>query len=252
MAQETKQTQTPGLKVILAKKVGMTQFFSADGLAHGATVLKAGPCYVTQVKTKQTDGYDAIQLGFDQRKPKNVDKASMGRFEKAKTQPLTYLREVRDIDPAAFALGMQVDVGGMFVPGDYIDVHGTSKGKGFAGGVKRWNFRGGPATHGQSDRHRAPGSLAGRRSLGRVLPGKKMAGHLGVESVTMQKIEVLKVDPEQHLLYINGPVPGPAGAYVYVESTVKRRKKKLVVEISHKAKKKLAAKAASAPAAAKK
>ncbi|MBI2070898.1 MAG: 50S ribosomal protein L3 [Elusimicrobia bacterium] len=226
------------MKVILAKKLGMTQVFDNHGLAQGATELLAGPMRVVQVKTKDTDGYSALTLTFDDQAEDRVNRPQSGVFKKAGITPARLLREVRLVDTAGWEPGQTVTLEGMFTPGDYVDVAGVSKGKGFAGGVKRWNFRGGPKTHGQSDRHRAPGSLAGRRSLGRVLPGKKMAGHLGVEHLVIHKLEVLKVDPANNRLFVYGGVPGTSGSYVLVRETVKRRKHRIEVVQTAKASKK--------------
>lgn len=225
-------------KTILAKKIGMTQIFDAQGWAHGVSILEAGPCYIVQVKTREKDGYAAVQLGFDLCQERDLSKAECGHLKRAGVPAVRVLQEVRLGKPANLSPGKEVRIDEMFAPGDYVDVAGISKGKGFAGGMKRWGFKGGPASHGQSDRSRAPGSLAGRRSLGRVLPGKKMAGHLGDEKVTVQKIEVMRVDAQRNLIYLLGSVPGSRGSYATVHGTVKLRKRKIVHEISAKASKK--------------
>jgi len=241
----------PKLKTILAKKLGMTQIYDSHGLSKGATILQAGPCKIVQLKTLESDGYSAVQLGFAERREKNVSQGLLGHFKKAQVSPLTFVREVRTDKNDGLQLGQEVRVTGMFSVGDYVDVAGMSKGKGFAGGVKRWGFHGGPKTHGQSDRHRAPGSLTARRSLGRVMPGKKMAGHMGDERVTVQKLEVLSVDDQKNLLYILGAVPGVIGGYLVVQETVKRRKKKPADTAQKVSKKKQTVKAAAKPAAKK-
>ncbi|MBI4668432.1 MAG: 50S ribosomal protein L3 [Elusimicrobia bacterium] len=242
MAEEAQQTAiprpTPKLKAILAKKIGMTQVFDDRGLAHGATELAAGPCHVAAVKTKDNDGYTALTLGFDGIDEKSAGKPLSGMFKKSGIPPVSLLKEVRLSGIEGWQPGQTVQLDGMFAPGDYIDVCGVSKGKGFAGGVKRWGFHGGPKTHGQSDRHRAPGSLAARRSLGRVMPGKKMAGHMGARNIVVQKLEVLKVDGVNNRLFIKGAVPGAPGNYVLVKETVKRRKHRIEAAPSLKASKK--------------
>lgn len=245
------ENQTAKTKAIYARKVGMTQFFDAQGLAHGATVLEATPARILNIRTKDKDGYSAVQLGFGKvKKEMNMGKALAGQFKKVGADLMEWVKEIRlRKDDPANVQGGTWSLEGMFNPGDYVDVRGISKGHGFTGTVKRWNFKGGPATHGQSDRERAPGSLAGRRSLGRVLPGKKMAGHWGVETVTVYKMEVLNVDTAQHKIYVKGGVPGTNGSYVFVHETVKSRKKKLPPKISSQSAKK---KAVSAKAPAKK
>lgn len=247
---ETEQKSTAAVpfptKALYAKKVGMTQFFDSHGLAFGATILTVEPSRVIQVKTLEKDGYDAVQIAYGNRSKKNLPKSQLGHFEKATSEPAELVREVRLKDSThGLEKGKALSLEGVFTTGDYVDVRGVTKGHGFAGGVKRWNFRGGPATHGQSDRLRAPGSLAGRRSLGRVLPGKKMAGHYGVETSTVYKMEVLKVDTENQQLYVNGGVPGAKGSYVFVHETVKSRKKKIAVVASGPSAKKKAVKAAA-------
>lgn len=235
----------PKVRTLLARKIGMTQLYDDQGQANSASILKAGPCWVLQVKNQATDGYDAIQLGFEHRPEKNLNKAQVGHFKKAGATNVSFIREVRLAKPDGFKAGDVLRVGEVFGDGDYVDVLGISKGKGFAGGVKRWGFHGGPKTHGQSDRHRAPGSLAGRRSLGRVLPGKKMAGHLGSDAVAVMKLEVLRVDPQSDLLYVKGAVPGHNGGFLVVRETLRKRKKKLVVLATKVSKKKQVVKAAS-------
>lgn len=238
------------IKAILARKVGMTQLFDAQGLARPATELEAGPCPVVSLKTKEKDGYTAVVLGFGPATEKSTNQAQLGVFKKAGVSPHSWLREVRTAQTPQMALGDLIKAGDVFQIGDYVDVAGVSKGKGFAGGVKRWNFRGGPKTHGQSDRERAPGSLAGRRSLGRVLPGKKMAGHLGQENVVVKKIEVLKIDAEANRLYVGGGVPGAKGSFVMVSGTTARRKHVAQVHPHAKASKKKGAPAKGEKAAA--
>ena len=210
---------------ILGEKVGMTQVYGKDGKMYGVSVIKAGPCPVMRVKTVDSkDGYAAVQLAFGSRREKNVTSAQLGQFKAAQTAPAKYVREIRVSDVSGLEAGQTVVVDGAFSLGDYVDVRGTSKGKGFAGAMKRHNFRGMPASHGSSDKERSPGSLASRRSLGRVLPGQRMAGHMGAVSECVQKIEVIKIDPENNLIYVYGSVPGPRGGLVTLCQTVKSKK----------------------------
>ena len=207
---------------ILGRKVGMTQVFTEDGRALPVTVIEAGPCTVTAVKTPQRDGYAAVQLGFGHLK--RLNKPRLGHVRKATgnndTRPRT-LREIRGSIEGA-QLGLRVTVDMVFAKDDYVDVIGTSKGKGFQGGVKRWHFRGGPKTHGQSDRHRAPGSIGAGTTPGRVLKGQKMAGHMGHERVTIQNLQIVGVDAENHVLLVKGAVPGPRNGLVIVRKAIKK------------------------------
>ncbi len=188
---------------IIGKKLGMTQVFDAKGRAEAATLIEAGPCVVTQIKTGTSDGYNAAQLGFGSNKkiksPIKGQCRGLGEFR--------FLREIRMTSSEDVNIGDTIDAG-MFNAGDKIDVVGTSKGRGFAGVVKRHGFRGGPKTHGQSDRLRAPGSVGGGTTPGRVWKGKKMAGHMGSQTVTVRNLEVLKADVENNLLVVKGAVPG--------------------------------------------
>jgi len=188
---------------LMGKKIGMAQVFREDGLAEPVTVVEAGPCVVTQVKTLANDGYEAVQLGFDEvrrlAKPREGHLRRTGKFR--------YLREVSARDLGEVQVGQKIDAN-LFQSGDLVDVIGTSKGRGFAGGMKRHGFAGGPKTHGQSDRQRAPGSIGAGTTPGRVLKGKKMAGHMGNARVTTKNLEVIQVDPERNLLLIKGSVPG--------------------------------------------
>jgi large subunit ribosomal protein L3 len=205
---------------IIGKKLGMTQVFGEGG-ARAVTAIEAGPCTVTQVKTVDRDGYQAIQLGFVEVKAKKAPKKGAA---KEKTAPrYRYLREFpleqgQDMEP-----GQKVDVS-LFQAGDVVDVTGTSRGKGFAGGVKRHHFRGGPKTHGQSDRHRAPGSIGSATSPGRVFKGLRMAGHMGHERVTVSNLEVVEADPARNLLLIKGAVPGMTNGLLLIRKS-KRGKK---------------------------
>ena len=207
-------------KGILGKKIGMTQIFTASGEAVPVTVIEAGPCYVTQVKTLETDGYNAVQLGFEEVKPKRLTKPELGHLRKNNLPPLRHLREIRTDDAASYEVGQVIDVS-IFQEGERVDVTGTSKGRGFAGVVKRHGFGGGPKTHGQSDRHRAPGSIGATSTPGRVFKGLRMAGRMGGERVTVQNLEVMRVDPERNLLVVKGAVPGARGGLLLIRSAVK-------------------------------
>lgn len=220
------KTAPETFKTILGEKVGMTQVYHPkDKQLYDVTVVKAGPCPILRVKSADgKDGYNAVQLGFGEKKEKNIAKSVLGQFKKAGAAPQRFVREVRVPDTKGLEQGQVVTAAGAFKSGDYVDVQGVSKGKGFAGVMKRHNFLGMPASHGASDKERSPGSLASRRSLGRVLPGQRMAGHMGAETVSSLKIEVVLVDPEQNLIYVNGSVPGPKGGLVTVSQTVKAKK----------------------------
>jgi len=198
---------------ILGKKIGMTQVFRPDGQVVPVTVLKAGPCVVTQRKTPATDGYDAIQLGFVEGKRK-ANKPSAGHLKKAGVENVRFQREFKLNGEGDFKAGDRILVD-FFKPNDKVDVIGVSKGRGFAGFVKRHNFRGGDATHG-SMFHRAPGSIGASSFPSRVFPGMRGAGHMGNAQVTVRNLEVIEVDTEDNVLLVKGAVPGPNGAYVYV------------------------------------
>ena len=190
----------------------MTQRFSEDGTLHAVTVIQAGPCTVVQVKTSEKDGYQAVQIGFDKakrlNKPKQGHLKNLGEFR--------HLREVISKDISGIEEGATIDVS-IFKAGEKVDVVGKSKGKGFAGVVKRYHFAGGPKTHGQSDRHRAPGSVGAGTTPGRVTKGFKMAGHMGNERVTSQNLVVMETDPERNLLLVSGAVPGPQNGLVLIK-----------------------------------
>ncbi len=197
---------------ILGKKLGMGQVFSEDGQVIPVTAIQAGPCVVTQVKTKENDGYNAVQLGFGE--AKHLNKPMKGHLKNLGA--FKYLREVRVEDTSDIKPGSVVDVG-IFQPGELVKVTGTSKGKGFAGVVKRHGFAGGPKSHGQSDRHRAPGSIGAGTDPGRVIKGLRMAGHMGNRRVTVRNLEVVKVDPEANLLLVKGAVPGARNALLLIQ-----------------------------------
>ncbi len=238
--QEKPAEVSADFKFIIAEKVGMTQVYTADGELKGVTVLKAGPCRVAYVRTKDNDGYNAVCLGFGHRKEKNLPSALKGVFSKNNLKPLKHLKEVRVEKTDGFAPGQTVSLSGRFNDGDWIDVQGITIGKGFAGGMKRHNFRGQPASHGASDRERAPGGLASRRALGRVMPGQRMAGHLGCERVTVHKMQIVKVLPEKNLVLVNGGVPGKEGSIVYMLKTVKKIPKPVIAQPKSKTKKEVA------------
>lgn len=201
---------------IIGKKIGMTSLFDASGKNIPCTVIEAGPCVVTQVKTKEVDGYEAVQLAFDEAKEKNTPKALMGHFKKAGTTPKRMLVEFTRF-PVRRNLGDVIDVD-VFKEGEFIDAVGISKGKGFQGVVKRYNFRGvNDATHGQHNRLRAPGSLGASSYPSRVFKGMRMAGRTGGNRVKMINLEVLKIVTDKNLLIVKGSVPGPNGSYVIVE-----------------------------------
>ncbi len=199
---------------ILGTKLGMTQIFDDAGLAIPVTVVQAGPCPVTQVKTKETDGYTAIQVGFGSVKAKALTKPELGHLQKSSTDPLRHLHEYRLADVGEFQLGQEITVD-RFSTGQLVDVTGTSMGRGFAGYQKRHNFKRGPMAHG-SKNHRLPGSTGAGTTPGRVYPGKRMAGHMGAEQVTVRKLTVVQVNAERNLLLIKGSVPGKPGTLLNI------------------------------------
>ncbi len=212
------------MKGILGRKLGMTRVFDEAGVMIPVTVIQAGPCYVTQVKTTETDGYEAIQIGFEVVKPNKLNKPELGHLKKHDLPPLRILREIRVEDASQYEVGQVLTVE-MFKPGDLVDVTGTSKGRGFQGGVKRYGFGGGPRTHGQSDRLRAPGSIGAGTFPGRVLPGTRMAGRMGNRRVTVQNLEVVRVDPENNLILVKGAVPGHKKGLVIIREAVRPGKR---------------------------
>ena len=205
------------IEALMGKKLGMTQVFDATGQAVPVTVLKVGPCVVTQVRTEERDGYEAVQLGYEE--TKRLNSPDRGH-QKAAGSSMRYLREVSASDISGYEVGQVVDCS-MFNAGDKVDVTGVSKGKGFAGVVKRHGFAGGPKTHGQSDRHRAPGSIGSSATPGRVFKGMRMAGRMGGERTTVQNLMIERVDPEKNLILVRGSVPGPRESLVIVRSAVK-------------------------------
>ncbi|MFH0988610.1 MAG: 50S ribosomal protein L3 [bacterium] len=201
---------------ILGKKIGMTSIFDENGQMIPCTVIEAGPCFVTQVKTKVIDGYDAVQLGFDEIKERLVNKPTKGHFAKAASKPMRLLREFRTTNGTSFQLGNEVKVD-IFHQGDIVDVTGRSKGRGFQGVVKRHHFGGvGMTTHGQSDRVRAPGSIGSSSYPSRVFKGTRMGGRMGNDQVTVKNLQVLKVILESNILIVKGSIPGAINSYVEI------------------------------------
>lgn len=206
-------------KGILGRKIGMTQIFTDKGLAIPVTVVEAGPCIVVQKKTPEKDGYNAIQIGFGVKRERLFSKPVKGHFAKAGLRPVRFLRELRVEDPGAYEVGQEIKTD-IFAQGEKVDVVGITKGKGFAGGIKRHGFHRGPMTHG-SKYHRRPGSL-GAKGPARVYKGRKLPGHMGAERVTVQNLEVIKVDTDRNLLAIKGALPGPKGGLLMVKPTTKK------------------------------
>jgi large subunit ribosomal protein L3 len=221
-------------RTILGEKVGMTQVYHPkDRNLYDVTIVKAGPCPILRVKTAESkDGYNAVQLGYGSRKEKSCTKAELGQFKAAGVAPQRWVREVRVSDVKGLEAGQTVTVDVPFKSGDYVDVQGITKGRGFASVIKRHGFLGLPASHGASDKERSPGSLASRRSLGRVMPGQRMAGHMGNVAESTMKIEVVMVDAEKGLLYLAGAVPGPRGGLVTVSETSKTKKFRTEVKVA--------------------
>jgi len=209
------------MKGILGKKVGMTQMFDPKGRIAAVTVIEAGPCYIAQRKTEARDGYSAIQLGFEEVPARKLNRPRLGHLHKKNLPPLRHLRELRVREEEPYDVGQKVLVD-IFAAGELVDVIGTSKGKGFAGVMKRHNFRGGPATHGQSDRQRSPGSIGACKTPGRVLKGMRMPGRMGGTRKTTSSLKVMMVDPERNLLVVQGPVPGHKGGLVIIKEARKQ------------------------------
>ena len=207
-------------KGLIGKKVGMTQIFDGNGVAIPITLIEAGPCFVTQIRLPETDGYSAVQLGFDEVKPKRLTGGELGHLKRNKLPPLRFIREFRAKDPQVKE-GERVTVS-LFTVGERVDVVGTSKGKGFQGGVKRYHFLGGPRTHGASDRERAPGSRSSTTTPGRVYKGSRGPGHMGDDRVTSQSLKVVLVDAERHLIGVRGAVPGARGGLVLINEARKQ------------------------------
>jgi large subunit ribosomal protein L3 len=207
-------------KGLIGRKVGMTQIFDDDGIALPVTLIEAGPCYVTQIKTEDNDGYSSVQIGFDEVKPKRLTGGQLGHLKRNSLPPLRIVREFRMKSPdVTEGDTLNVEV---FENGERVDIVGTSKGRGFAGVVKRYGFAGGPKTHGQSDRWRAPGSLGSGTTPGRVFKGKRGPGRMGNERVTSSNVRVVLVDPERNLLAVDGSVPGHKGSIVVIKPARKQ------------------------------
>ena len=208
-------------KGLIGKKIGMTQIFDEKGNVVPVTVVEAGPCVVVQKKTNENDGYEAVQLGFGDVKPNRVNKPMKGHFAKHDVAPKKVLREFKFADTASLAEGaiLKADV---FAAGDKVDVSGTSKGKGYAGAIKRWNFGRLKESHGTGPNARHAGSLGACSDPSRVFKGKKLAGHLGAERVTIQNLDIVKVDAENNLIAIKGAVPGPKGGIVVLKNSIKK------------------------------
>ena len=206
---------------IIGKKIGTTQMFREDGRADAVTVIQAGPCTVTQVKTEDTDGYVGVQLGYEE--AKSLNRPASGHL-KSVDKNFRFLREFGVDDVSEVELGQAIDVS-LFNAGDLIDATADSKGRGFQGGVKRYNFRGGPKTHGQSDRHRAPGSVGAGSTPSKVIKGLRMAGHMGSQRVTVRKLEVIEADTDRNLIFVKGAVPGSRNSLVLLKRSGSRKRK---------------------------
>jgi large subunit ribosomal protein L3 len=200
---------------ILGKKIGMTTYYQENGNAVPVTVIEAGPCYVTQIKTKEKDGYESVQLGFGERREKTVNKPMQGKFKKLNIPALRFTKEIRDFALADVKAGEQVKVN-IFNEGDTVKVTGTSKGKGFQGVMKRHGFGGGQRTHGQSDRQRAPGSIGASSYPSRVFKGQRMAGRTGNDRITVRNLKVIKIFADSNLILIKGAIPGTKSGFVEI------------------------------------
>ena len=208
-------------RAILGRKIGMTQLFESDGRVHPVTVIEAGPCYVVQKKSRARDGYEAIQVGFGEMRERLATRANAGHYARSRVKPRKYLREFRVESSDSFELGQEIRVG-QWSSGDLVDVIGTSRGRGFAGTIKRWNFHRGPMSHG-SMYHRRVGSL-GATAPARVFKGRKMPGRLGGERTTTLGLTIVRVDPERNLIMVKGAVPGAKGGLVTIRDSVKAKK----------------------------
>ena len=207
-------------KAIIGKKVGMTQIFTEDGRVEPVTVIEAGPCYVTQIKTTETDGYNAVQVAYGEIKAKNVNKCQTGAFKKAGVDPKRVMKEFKYDDTSKYALGQEIKAD-MFSEGDIVDVTGISKGHGFTGVIKRWNQRRLKMTHGVGPVHREVGSMGANSTPSRVFKGKKMPGHYGSETTTVQNLKVVRVDADRNFILVKGSVPGPKNSMVTIKSAAK-------------------------------
>ena len=208
------------IKAIIGRKAGMTQVFTADGKVIPVTVIEAGPCPVVQVKTVEKDGYAALKPGFDKTSEKALTKPQLGQFKKAGVEPCKVLKEFRLDDLSSYAVGGEIKAD-VFAAGDRVDVHGVTKGHGYSGVIKRWNQHRLKETHGVGPVHREPGSMGANSSPSRVFKNKRLAGQYGHENVTIQNLEVVRVDVERNCILIKGSVPGPDGSVVTINDTVK-------------------------------
>ena len=207
-------------KAILGKKLGMSQVFAQDGSVVPVTIIEAGPCFVTQVKNKETDGYEAVQMAFGEIKAKNVNKCQTGAYKKAGVEPKRMMQEFKLDNSAEYALGQEVKCD-VFAEGDKVDVSGVSKGHGFSGVIKRWNAHRLRMTHGTGPVHREVGSMGANSTPSRVMKGKKMPGHYGHETVTVQNLKVVRVDADRNIILVKGAIPGPAQSIVTIKSAAK-------------------------------
>ena len=208
------------IKAIIGRKAGMTQIFTADGKVIPVTVIEAGPCPVVQIKTVEKDGYAALKVGFDKTSEKALTKPQLGQFKKAGVEPCKVLKEFRLDDPSVYTVGAEIKAD-VFAAGDRVDVHGVTKGHGYSGVIKRWNQRRLKETHGVGPVHREPGSMGANSSPSRVFKNKHLAGQYGCENVTVQNLEVVRVDADRNCILIKGSVPGPDGSVVTINDTVK-------------------------------
>ncbi len=205
---------------VIAQKVGMTRLFTEEGNHVPVTVLKLDQCQVVAVRTAEKDGYSAVQLGIGKAKVKNVSKAQRGHFAKAKVEPKRKLNEFRVAKDAVLEVGAEITAA-HFVTGQFVDVSGVTSGKGFQGVMKRWNFKGGPASHGSKKWHRRPGSIGQRKTPGRVYKGKRMAGHMGMERITVQNLEVVEIRADENIILVKGAIPGANGGLVVLRQSAK-------------------------------
>ena len=210
-------------KGLLGKKIGMSQYFTEAGDAVVVTFIEAGPCMALQLKTPEKDGYSAVQLGFEKKSKKSTKRPELGHFKKVKVEPVRFIREVKIDNNEEIKPGQQFFID-IFKPGDAVDISGLSIGKGFQGGMKRWNWTGGKASHG-SMTHRRPGSIGASAYPSRVVKGHHMPGHMGNDLVTVQNLEVVEIDREKNLLVIKGAVPGPEGNYLVIKKAIKAKKR---------------------------
>lgn len=208
------------MKGILGKKLGMTQVFTPEGVVVPVTVIEAGPCVVLQKKEQENDGYTSIQIGYADKKEKSANKPEQGHAKKAGTTPKRYIKEIRGVNVEEYEVGQEIKAD-LFAAGEFVDVTGTSKGKGFQGTIKRNKQSRGPMSHG-SHYHRGPGSM-GSIAANRVFKGKILPGHMGAETVTLQNLEVVRVDAERNLILVKGSIPGPKNSFVKIQSSVKKQ-----------------------------